>query len=252
PLGQFMPSVLDAVAETLPPSLDTELIRRSSRRQVSISELENLVAVEQFFGNEVETEPEPISAEELGTLVHTVLERLDYSRPETLPQVLETIWSSSRKRLSAEQQSLARRLIEPFLNTAAAQTIAVARRSFREIDFLLRGNLLNPAVGELLISGTIDQLLETEDGRWIVADFKTGRRLADDPEKLRSEYELQMGIYALAVEQVLGHLPDEVWLIHLRQSDPVVKYRIDDALLARVRESSHKALSLLDSVPQKL
>lgn len=252
PLGQFMPSVLDAVAETLPPSLDAELIRRDSRRQVSISELENLVAVEQFFGNAVETEPEPISAEELGTLVHTVLERLDYSRPETLPQVLETIWSSSRKRLNAEQQSLARRLIEPFLNTAAAQTIAIARRSFREIDFLLRGNLLNPAVGELLISGTIDQLLETDDGRWIVADFKTGRRLADDPEKLRSEYELQMGVYALAVEQVLGRLPDEVWLIHLRQSDPVVKYRIDDALLARVRELSHKALSLLDSVPQKL
>ena len=62
-------------------------------------------SIEQISGYEVEAEPEPISAEELGTLVHTVLERLDYSRPETLPQVLETIWSSSRKRRTSSTPS---------------------------------------------------------------------------------------------------------------------------------------------------
>lgn len=261
PLGQFLPSVLEAVAETLPPPLDPEVIRRGSRRQVSISELEGLMNVEElaredlspdeFTGEKIGEHPigelELIPAEELGTLVHSVLERLDYSKPETLTQLLSTIWSSSRTRLNAERQELARRLIEPFLKTSAAQEIAAARRSFREIDFLLQGKLLCAEGGDLLISGTIDQLLESAEGKWIVADFKTGRRLIDDPEQLRAEYELQLGIYALAVEQILGRLPDEVWLIHLRRSDPVIRFKLDEALISRVRKSARRAIQRLQA-----
>lgn len=244
PLGQFLPTVLETVSERLPPPLDPEEIRLRSRRQVSISELEKLVTVEQSTDS-AEAEPESISAEELGTLVHTVLERLDFSHPETLSKVLETVWSSSRTRLNAEQQSLARRLIEPFLGTPAAGEIASARRGFREIDFLLQGEILAPGCGDLVISGTIDQLLESSDGRWIVADFKTGRRLADNPKKLRAEYEFQMGLYALAVQQILGRLPDEVWLVHLRQADPVVRYPIHEELLSRVRDSARRGIATL-------
>lgn len=265
PLGQFMESVLQATADKPLPRLNPERIRRASRRQISISlmesalesalELESVREAEQsplpVVTSRMSAGPEEISAEELGTLVHAVLERLDFRRPESLDAELKTIGSSSRTPLTITHQELARHIIEPFLSSPAARDMAAARRSYRELDFLLHPKVIHPSLAtqDLVLSGTIDQLLELEDGRWVVVDFKTGRRLVDDPDRLRAEYELQMGVYALAVEQILGRLPDEVWLIHLRQADPVVRLEISPALLDRIRTTTQTALDQLLSTP---
>lgn len=254
PLGEFLPAVTGTRAEAPPVPLIPETLRRGQRVQMSLSELESgaTAAIDRDEAISVGMEVEPVSSEELGTLVHQVLERLDYRRPESSEEVLERLWSSSRTSLNAEQRSTARRLIDPFLRSEGVATIARAKRSYREIDFQLQAGIVHPDCQGKIISGTIDLFLETEEGRWIIADFKTGRRLAHRREELLAEYELQMGVYSLAVRQILGRLPDEVWLIHLRLEDPIIKYEVNESLLSRVGERVRGRISELTSGSQSL
>ena len=67
-----------------------------------------------------------------------------------------------------------------------------------------------------LISGVIDLLIETDSG-WHVLDYKTGdfpRQDSDD--RLILPYELQLGLYAHAVEKWFGSPPVELSLITFR------------------------------------
>jgi ATP-dependent exoDNAse (exonuclease V) beta subunit len=93
---------------------------------------------------------------------------------------------------------------------ARAPEIANATREF---DFLY-------AAGDVVLRGQIDVFYE-QDGRLIVADYKTGRE--ENPE----QYALQLRIYALALERYLGRRPDKALLFYLR-SGREVEIALDD------------------------
>jgi ATP-dependent helicase/nuclease subunit A len=88
------------------------------------------------------------------------------------------------------------------------QAIAGATRVRREAPFVVR--LPFGPGGGLLLRGTIDLLLETPDGDWLV-DYKTGRTDT-------AETHAQMRLYALAIEKVLGRRPNRAILWSLPRS----------------------------------
>ena len=67
-----------------------------------------------------------------------------------------------------------------------------------------------------MIAGVIDLLMETKQG-WQIFDYKTGEfPLKTSADQQLAPYEIQMGLYACAVQQWFGVRPHEVSLIVFR------------------------------------
>ncbi len=71
------------------------------------------------------------------------------------------------------------------------------------------------ALKGVIIKGIIDRVLFYPDGRMVVVDFKTNRRLPP-PGKIRDRYYFQVCLYALALRAIYGRLPAEAWIYFVR------------------------------------
>ena len=97
-----------------------------------------------------------------------------------------------------------------------------ATRVEREFDFLM-------AVDPLVVSGQIDLWFE-EGGELAIVDYKTGVAAApEDPQRAR-EYELQVRLYAMAVERLTGRAPGRACL-HFLKPDVVVDVDLAPSLI---------------------
>ena len=87
-------------------------------------------------------------------------------------------------------------------------------------------------VGRSVVRGQLDLVFRGADG-WTIVDYKAGRLL--EPH---ADYELQMRLYALAIEAVTGELPTRVVLFSLpdaRAMEVAAGYTEEiDAQLARL------------------
>lgn len=89
---------------------------------------------------------------------------------------------------------------------ALGQRAARAERIGREFDFML-------AIEDVVLRGQIDLWFE-ESGEIVLVDYKTDR-----DQSAAEEYELQLRLYALAVERYAGRVPDRAALCFLRSGD---------------------------------
>ena len=82
----------------------------------------------------------------------------------------------------------------------------------------------NPEPGAPYIHGFIDCLYQDGNCQWRIVDFKTNRT---DEQSLIADaayYQMQLFVYALAVEQILGEPPDGTVLCFLR---PGLEYHFE-------------------------
>ena len=96
------------------------------------------------------------------------------------------------------------------------------RKCYRELEFLLAwppGR--NDPAGHCL-QGFIDCLYRDASGGWHVIDYKTNRVAAGQLAAAAADYEMQMLVYGMAVERILGRPPEELTLCFLR---PGLEYR---------------------------
>lgn len=185
---------------------------RTARRVFSFSRLANHFTIDEMPPSEAnaldaisaeEVFDEPTGdATELGVLVHAVLAQIDFAAPGN---VLERCRNELARRFSssAVKPDNAARLIERFLQSPRAAALREAAAVHRELEFLLRWPPDEPADCRL-IQGFIDCLYQDPAGRWHLIDYKTNRVTAADVPKLAAKYELQMSLYAMAAEEVLG------------------------------------------------
>lgn len=137
-----------------------------------------------------------ISAIELGTYVHKVLERLQEVPEETaLEEALEVL-----DHPDAEKQVFRRegkKLVERYCASPLYQELkdlpAQAERDF-ELPLFVFGD------SQVVFQGSMDKLVTLEDGRLGIVDYKTGHPPADGEEK--QGYTRQLAIYALAAEKL--------------------------------------------------
>ncbi|MCB9799484.1 MAG: UvrD-helicase domain-containing protein [Candidatus Omnitrophica bacterium] len=141
-----------------------------------------------------ETDDRRVTAAEFGTRMHKVLELLDFKKSENAVDLTEEIF----KTLSSEESKEAVRIIRDFVQTPLCLRLAKAQVVKKEIPFIL-----NERHG--LIYGVIDVLFQDPDGSWHVLDYKTAEGSLDKLEN--SGYIRQIGLYALAVQEILGKSP---------------------------------------------
>jgi ATP-dependent helicase/nuclease subunit A len=96
------------------------------------------------------------------------------------------------------------------------EQVAGATRIRAEAPILL-------GIGETVMRGSIDLLVEREGAPPLVVDYKTDRLGGAEPEQRAAKYEIQRSVYALATAQALGAETVEVAYVFLeRAEEPVL------------------------------
>ncbi|MEM9351803.1 MAG: UvrD-helicase domain-containing protein [Planctomycetota bacterium] len=167
----------------------------------------------------------------LGQLVHGVLERIDYRRPDLHQSLCEELaplfTSGAPGQLAAEATQLVGRFAESELWKSLA-----AADVHREVEFLL------PWPGKpgskQYLHGFVDCLYRDPNGLWRIVDFKTNRVGAGGIAEASLPYHLQMAVYAEACRRALGTAPAGCTLYFLRAGEgfdvPPEALSIDAAL----------------------
>ena len=257
PLSQFADAVREAAADEWPELAGPCPAALPERLQLSVSALEEIERVScppqatqstpsavAFASRDSLSRAFPqVDFLELGTLVHQVLERIDFRQPEQWERHLERLLALSGKQENANSCTAARVVLTGFLESPTAAELADATACYRELDFLL--NWPAGDGGTAVISGVIDCLFRTADGRWKIVDYKTGRDLLQRSEAgLLEEYGLQLGVYSLAVEQLWGEPPAEVALVLLGDEVRTVSLPMDAGFLDDVRDRVGRVLRI--------
>ena len=155
-----------------------------------------------------------------GTLVHAALEawtdRADFEGTLTdavdaaLRRVAEPVGPEARDHFEAELRRIAR---DPVVAEILSAKGSPGRRVLREVPFLL-------PLDEDLLSGTVDVILEREDGSLVIVDYKTDQLATDDPAAAAARHHRQAALYAWAVARLTRREVVEVRLLFLA-TDPV-------------------------------
>ena len=162
-----------------------------------------------------------------GTLVHRLFELWDFQTAAAPP--LKDLIAEARLGLSRRNAMLEELtgLAERFRASALYPLLAAQRTLRREAPFLLK-------LGETIISGTIDALLE--DGT--ILDYKTG---AMEPSR-HARYEWQLLLYAAAVRALCGVTPPRGLLYYVDEDTVhetvITEDQIEDAMREAVLQTA--------------
>jgi ATP-dependent helicase/nuclease subunit A len=151
---------------------------------------------------------------ELGKLVHAVLAHVDFAGEPDVAGRCRREMSRHFSTATIEPKT-AVELIERFLRSPRAGDLRAAQAVHRELEFLLAWPLGRPPDGRM-IQGFIDCLYQDRAGQWHMLDYKTNRITAASVPHAARAYELQMFLYALAAEEVLGASPASL-VLHFLQ-----------------------------------
>ena len=232
----------------LPAHLRRVGVDRQARRHYSVSRLHgtirsHLVVQAAQESDEAFSAGTTIDPLGLGTLVHAVLADLVVAKDDGRA----TIESLVRKHACIHLPDAGQSLDEPVeLITALTATprwaaLRSASRVHAELEFLLAWPPGSPAADGPYIQGFIDCLYQDSAGDWRLLDYKTNRASAETLAATVAGYEMQMLVYALAVERVLGRPPVEI-VLHFLRGNGEHRFAWNDAARRRAVELVHAAM----------
>ncbi len=178
-----------------------------------------------FRYSQIDRRPEPPSPYAVkGTLVHAALEGLFWNHPQGRrseragARELDRAWAAMQTDPEFVELALSSDQADAFLHDARA---LLANYFVLEDPDSVRavGVELGVEIGQdaMRLRGIIDRLDLTPDGELVVVDYKTGRAPSERYEQGRL---VGVQTYALLCERLLGRVPVQVRLFHLRE--PVV------------------------------
>jgi ATP-dependent helicase/nuclease subunit A len=157
-----------------------------------------LPAVERPFAPEPVAEP-GLGALLRGTLVHQLLERPDFARPDVPSQDdVAALIESHGAAVTAEEVADLRDMVERFAGAELRERIARATRARSELPFAF--TLDPPGAGgrSVLVNGVVDVHATEPDGL-LVVDYKSDALEGREPAELTAaDYSTQRLVYALA------------------------------------------------------
>jgi len=182
----------------------------------------------------------------LGTLVHAVLERINFTQPE--PDLAGLCQFLAPEHVENDPQTTAAaatEMVERFLASPRAAELAQAKQVLREVEFLLPWPMDSKTDASRYLHGYIDCLYQNAAGAWHVLDYKSNRVDKAGVAAAAESYAMQMFVYGLACEQALGVPPAQCVLHFLRPSQDFacsfderqrqqLVGQIDQAILAQI------------------
>ncbi len=145
-----------------------------------------------------------LSAAQKGTAMHKFMQYMPFDRTPLSRVLSQLVHRGTLSEAEAEVLDLS--AIEQFRHSELAGRIAASSFVEREYRFLSQVSAdrydpdLTEGGGMLLLQGVIDLFFEEEEGI-VLVDYKTDR--SDDPEYYKEKYQLQLQLYAKALEKLL-------------------------------------------------
>jgi ATP-dependent exoDNAse (exonuclease V) beta subunit len=199
----------------------------AARRQFSFSQLTGELLPVEAFAAELDEETRDsktfYDAIGFGSLVHDVLARVEFAGKFDVAGWCRHL---AMQHIGIDHEAAAdqaREMIEQFIASPRSKLVAGSRALHREVEFLLAWPPDRIDGHAHYLRGFIDLLYQDADGAWHLIDYKTNRTPAKNVSTLARRYELQLCMYALAVERVLGQPPAELVMYFLQ---PGVEYPI--------------------------
>ncbi|MFH1654050.1 MAG: ATP-dependent DNA helicase [Pseudomonadota bacterium] len=151
---------------------------------------------------------EPINAITRGTILHGVIARVKDLK--SIPDLIKT--ESLKQGIIPDEATLTsfQSLLMGWLDTPLGKRIAEGEH---ELNFEWK-------VDERSINGTVDWFLSNDDGIEII-DFKTDKVESEEAEKRASIYDLQLSIYALAIEAAKKQLVKKTSIVFLNTATTI-------------------------------
>ena len=175
-----------------------------------------------------------LSPMERGTIMHTVMQRLDFHGDLSFAGIKSQVAGLEAKGILPEGAGKIVYIkgIQSFFQSEIGQQVLTAPAVYRELPFsrMLRAKDFYPEVQEekelLFTQGVIDLLVETADGKLILIDYKTDR--LTDAARIRQRYQIQLDLYRQAVEAILGRKVDKTYLYLLQNGSFVAMDRLKE------------------------
>ncbi len=158
----------------------------------------------------------PVDPRGLGSLVHAVLERLDPRDENPIRTWCEQLAEEHVVENAPEAAALAHEMVERFTRSARWRELAAASVVHRELEFLLAWPPGQTDDRGRYLQGYIDCLYQDARGDWHLVDYKTNNLTAAACQPAAERYEMQLYVYAMAIERALGQGPTELVLHFLR------------------------------------
>jgi hypothetical protein len=209
---------------SIPPSAAPVTRDRTARQQFSVTRLAGTIvrhdgraADEQGVAAELPGGGKWLEPLGLGSLAHAVLERARFGQPNPVREWCERLAPIHIEQNEAHAAAQAQEMVERFLASDRCAKLAAAQSVKREIEFLLRWPPDADGAPTRYLTGYIDCIYCDARGNWTLLDFKTNQTAGKDLSGVAQPYEMQLAVYALAMEQSLGAPPRELVLHFLRE-----------------------------------
>ena len=199
----------------------TEIKRRFVDDEITVN-----VMLEQRIYRRPDFEQEKrLTGAEYGIAMHSVMQHLDLHGDLSRTGIEDQIASMIERKILAPEQAKAinRKNIADFFKRPLGRRLLRAEKIYRELpfNFLVTPTEINslletsklPGVDErIFIQGVIDVLFRDDD-KLVLLDYKTDR--ISDAEIVRRKYQLQLELYAKAVETILHERVAEKYIFML-------------------------------------
>ena len=165
-----------------------------------------------------------------GSLVHRLLEDLDYARPAppAVEAVAELAAEWGLEPTAAELEDV-RGLVAAFARSPLCARLASARRTRKEAPFSFT---LDPAGGGPLVTGFIDVVAREPDGGALIVDYKSDRLEGAAPaDVVERDYATQRLVYALAALRDGAPSAEVAYCFLERPDEPVTATFTDPSAL---------------------
>lgn len=235
-----------AAASKLSPTLLDTLLDEEDGEAALDAQIRLMEAADHSFDSVLLRAKKP-SAAEIGTATHTFLEFCDYKLllahgvDAECARLLEKGFIGERT-----AELLNRRQLEQFRRSDLMDWIVKAKRVYREQTFSLLLPMdrftADPARKELLrtetlfVQGSIDCLIETQDGRLLLVDYKTDSLSKEEfcdegiaAQTLGRRHASQLACYREAVRHLFGREADGVYIYSLPMGKAIPIPLFEDA-----------------------
>ena len=183
--------------------------------KMSVTKIKELKNQEEKYKKQLEIKPKfmienaKISSAEKGTIIHFILQKLDFRKSYDKKEFEDFIENLQKKNLITKEQkeTIDKEKIYDMINSEFIKSIKDAKEIHKESPFYTYINtkeIYNTENSEnILVQGIIDLYYINKNDEIILVDYKTDYT-KDSAEELVKKYEVQLKIYKKALEESLN------------------------------------------------
>lgn len=194
----------------------------SIQSKMSVTKIKELKNKDEIKQEKVETKPKfmeekkALTSAEKGTLIHLILQKLDFSKKYTKQEIEQYIEALYEKQIinKLQKDSVNGEKIYKIVTSKFFENMQKAKEIYKEVPFYtyINSKEIYDTENEenILVQGIIDLYYITRENEIILVDYKTD--YVENEQELVKKYKVQLEIYKKALEEALNQKIKETYI----------------------------------------